>query len=112
MSLSTADGKERAMNSWCESCARKSQCYTADIRPKCYVAITSNDRTADRKTEPQTETQMKTQNSNLTFEMSDEPQTESNKIGCSFCENKDVCIDAFTEVSCLCSRYDSAERSE
>ena len=42
------------MNSWCESCARKSQCYTADIRPKCYVSITSNDRTADRKTEPQT----------------------------------------------------------
>lgn len=40
------------MNSWCESCARKNQCYTADIRPKCYVPLTSNDRTADRKTEP------------------------------------------------------------
>lgn len=33
------------MNSWCESCARKNQCYTADTKPKCYVPITSNDRT-------------------------------------------------------------------
>lgn len=32
------------MNSWCESCARKSQCYTADIKPKCYVPITNTDR--------------------------------------------------------------------
>ena len=31
------------MNSWCESCARKSQCYTAEIRPKCYVATTNTD---------------------------------------------------------------------
>ena len=31
------------MNSWCESCAKKSQCYTAEIRPKCYVATTNTD---------------------------------------------------------------------
>lgn len=44
------------MNSWCESCARKNQCYPVDIRPKCFVPITSNDRTIERKTEPQTHT--------------------------------------------------------
>lgn len=35
------------MNSWCESCAKKNQCYTVDIRPKCFVPITSNDRIKD-----------------------------------------------------------------
>lgn len=30
------------MNSWCESCARKSRCYTMEIRPKCYLPITNN----------------------------------------------------------------------
>lgn len=39
------------MTYWCESCARKSNCYTIRSRPKCFTPITSNDRTADRKTE-------------------------------------------------------------
>ena len=29
------------MNSWCESCARKSCCYTMEIRPKCYLPTTN-----------------------------------------------------------------------
>ncbi len=43
------------MNNWCESCAKKNQCYTVDIRPKCFVPITSNDRMIERETEPQEE---------------------------------------------------------
>jgi len=43
------------MIDWCESCARKNFCYVVDVRPKCFVPITSNDRTADLKTEPQTD---------------------------------------------------------
>ena len=41
------------MTYWCESCARKNNCYTIRNRPKCFTPITSNDRTADLKTEPQ-----------------------------------------------------------
>ena len=41
------------MTYWCESCARKNNCYTIRNRPKCFTPITSNDRTADCKTEPQ-----------------------------------------------------------
>lgn len=37
------------MTYWCESCARKNNCYTIRSRPKCFVAITNT----DRKTEPQ-----------------------------------------------------------
>lgn len=29
------------MNHWCESCARKNNCYVMDTRPKCFVAITN-----------------------------------------------------------------------
>ena len=63
------------MNSWCETCARKSQCYTADIRPKCYVAITSNDRKADRA-EPQNGYQAFNGTSVYVSRLEDEPQTE------------------------------------
>ena len=28
-------------NSWCESCARKYQCYDIEVRPSCYVPVTS-----------------------------------------------------------------------
>ena len=73
---------------WCEICARKKECYGITLKPKCFVP------TADRKTESnsekpnnstiskmeqvedETKTQMKTQNSNLTFEKADEPQTD------------------------------------
>lgn len=43
------------MTYWCESCARKNNCYTIKSRPKCFTPITSNDRTVDHKTEPQTD---------------------------------------------------------
>ena len=28
-------------NVWCESCARKDNCYTSTIKPKCFVALTN-----------------------------------------------------------------------
>ena len=28
-------------NWWCEGCARKDQCYTSGIKPKCFVPITN-----------------------------------------------------------------------
>jgi len=31
-------------NSWCETCARKYQCYDIEVRPSCYVPVTSNER--------------------------------------------------------------------
>lgn len=31
-------------NSWCETCARKYLCYDIEVRPSCYVPITSNER--------------------------------------------------------------------
>ena len=30
-------------NVWCESCARKNNCYTSDIKPKCFVALTNSE---------------------------------------------------------------------
>lgn len=38
-------------NPWCESCARKGNCYTLGIRPKCFMAITNSERIAEQ-TEP------------------------------------------------------------
>ena len=55
------------MTYWCESCARKNNCYTIRSRPKCFTPITSNDRTADRKSEP-TCSKME--------QVEDEPQTD------------------------------------
>ena len=40
------------MTYWCESCARKNNCYTIKSRPKCFVAITNTDNRAEQ-TEPQ-----------------------------------------------------------
>lgn len=40
------------MSYWCESCARKSNCYTIRSRPKCFIAITNSERIAEQ-TEPQ-----------------------------------------------------------
>ena len=28
-------------NSWCETCARKYQCYDIEVRPSCYVPVTN-----------------------------------------------------------------------
>lgn len=28
-------------NSWCESCARKSDCWYSDIKPRCYMPTTN-----------------------------------------------------------------------
>ena len=106
-------GKERVMNYWCESCARKNLCYVADDRPKCFVPITSNDRTADRKTEPQIcetcrhwkciakEFQCET-----TKCQGYEPQTEMEKSGsravqtarCLNCHNAKACKEKHWEV--------------
>lgn len=30
-------------NSWCESCARKYQCYDIEVRPSCYVPMTNTE---------------------------------------------------------------------
>lgn len=34
-------------NPWCESCARKNNCYTLSIRPKCFMPITNSERVAE-----------------------------------------------------------------
>ena len=86
-------------NSWCESCARKSQCYTAGIIPICYVP--SNDRTADRKIEPTTQTE--TKNSNLTFEKADER--------CKGCGHYKLTCDLFSEI-CKYEPKDEPNKSE
>lgn len=39
------------MSYWCESCARKSNCYTIRSRPKCFMPITNSERIAEQ-TEP------------------------------------------------------------
>ena len=31
-------------NSWCETCARKYLCYDIEVRPSCYIPVTSNER--------------------------------------------------------------------
>lgn len=31
-------------NSWCETCTRKYMCYDIEVRPNCYVPVTSNER--------------------------------------------------------------------
>ena len=31
------------MNNWCESCARKGDCYAPNIRPKCYMPTTNTE---------------------------------------------------------------------
>jgi hypothetical protein len=31
-------------NSWCETCARKYMCYDIEVRPSCYIPVTSNER--------------------------------------------------------------------
>ena len=49
------------MNSWCEICARKKECYGITLKPKCFVP------TADRKTKP-TISKME--------QVEDEPQTD------------------------------------
>lgn len=28
-------------NSWCETCAKKYQCYDMEVRPSCYVPVTN-----------------------------------------------------------------------
>lgn len=71
------------MNHWCESCARKNLCYVVDDRPKCFTPITSNDRLAERKTEPQTSGVVWTDTEIPTYKTtsaSTEPQT------CEECE--------------------------
>ena len=31
-------------NSWCETCAKKYQCYDIEVRPSCYVPVTNSER--------------------------------------------------------------------
>jgi len=30
-------------NSWCETCARKYQCYDIEVRPSCYIPVTNSE---------------------------------------------------------------------
>lgn len=83
-----SDGKERVMNSWCESCARKGCCYVMEIRPKCYVPTTN---TASGT--PETYLAKSLRYSRDNHEVADTPQTE-----CDTCRHYKPACELFSEV--------------
>ena len=80
--------------------------YASDkewIQDKVAWALYHTWKEADRKTEP-TISKMEQVDKDINVRSKDEPQT--NKGGCSNCAGKDICTNAFTEVSQYCGAYE------